>query len=93
MQGAHYFKSLATRTSFAAAISGLVISLWPSLCCEEEEWFEEEDTTVKGFLSASLSFSVVVLWDVVSEYSGSSVAESFDGEGVIVGSVGREQDV
>lgn len=61
---AHYgdFKSLAASTSFAAAISEEVISLLPSLC----ELSDEDDDEVKGFFTASLTFSVVVLWSVVS---------------------------
>jgi hypothetical protein len=48
-------RSLDASTSFAAAISGLVISLLPSVC----ELVSSE--LVNGFFIVSLSFSVVVL--------------------------------
>jgi hypothetical protein len=69
------FRFLSARTSFAAAISGLVMSFSPNVC--ELEVLSE---LVNGFFTASLSFSVVVFW---SELLSSSVDVKVEVSGAI----------
>jgi hypothetical protein len=76
-------RSLAARTSFAAAISGLVISLLPSVC---ELRLSSE--LLNGFFTASLSFSDVVFWSEVSSSLGEAEVD-VEVEGFrAIGSVG-----
>lgn len=74
-------RSLAASTSFAAAISGLVISFLPSVCGSEDS-----SELPNGFFTASLSLSVVVLWSELS-LSSVDVEVDVDVSGAI-GSVG-----
>jgi hypothetical protein len=74
------FRFLSARTSFAAAISGLVMSFSPNVC--ELEVLSE---LVNGFFTASLSFSVVVFW---SELLSSSVDVEVDVEVEVSGAIG-----
>jgi hypothetical protein len=64
------FNPLSASTLFAAAISGLVMERLPKLPLESDV-LEELVVCWKGFLTASLSFSVVDFSSVLDDVSGS----------------------